>query len=88
MKQYASLGTAAVLDADLLRPGMHTEINGEILVVEKIVDGVNVYFRPLTKWEKVQYRWSNFSTTKKTFVSLLVLMAVGLLYYWLNGVLK
>lgn len=91
MKQYQSLGTAAVLDADLLRPGVHIEIDGRIFVVEKIVDGVNVYFRPLTRWETIQYRWNNFNTVKKIFTFLLVLISVGLLYYVIEnwkGIIK
>jgi hypothetical protein len=75
---YANLGTAAVLDPSQLRVGQYTEIDGQVLVVDKIVDDLHVYFRPVKGRELWLYRWRNLSTA-----GIIVLCTVGVAVVWL-----
>ena len=79
-KHFANLGTAAVMDADCLTVGQYTEIDGQVLVLEKI-DGIKVYWRPVTGKEMWLYRWDQISTGTKQVAAVLVAVAVAL--WWI-----
>ena len=79
MEQFANLGNVAVMDADNLVVGSYVEMDGQVLVVDRIV-GIHVYFRPVTRWELVRYR----CTTKVVVVTLCAIILVGGLFYWLG----
>jgi hypothetical protein len=74
MAQFANLGTAAVLDPDCLTVGQHTEIDGQLLVVEKI-EGINVFFRPVTGWELWKHRLNQIQWTWYTIGFVVVVLA-------------
>ena len=79
-EQFANLGTVAVLDANNLTVGCCVEIGSEVLMVDKII-GINVYFRPLTKWERIRYMWSQFSWIGKCLIcGILLSMGATLIY--------
>ena len=80
MEQFANLGTAAVLDADQLSVGQYTEIDGQVLVVTKI-EGINVYFRPVTNRELWRYRWDSLNTIGKVLFGTLVFIVVFVLVW-------
>jgi hypothetical protein len=81
-EQFANLGTAAVLDAKNLVVGSHVKMGNEVFVVSRIVDDLHVYFRPLTKLERVQYFWSHLSPVGKCLICGMVLsMGIVLLKF-------
>jgi hypothetical protein len=81
MEQFANLGTAAVLDADKLAVGSHVKIDGQLFIVEKIIDDLHVYFRPVIGWELWQHRWNKLNLLGKilftsAFTILCIVVAV------------
>jgi len=84
-EQFATLGTAAVLDAEKLIVGSTVEIDGEILVVTNIVDGIHVYFRPLTPKEKFRYRLHQLSTVRKLIIFFGGILIVSVLLWVIKG---
>ena len=86
MEQFANLGTAAVLDADQLSIGQFTEIDGRILVVEKI-EGINVYFRPVTGWKSWKYRWAKAPLIVKLAIFTVVVVIGALLFLGIMALL-
>ena len=83
MEHFASLGTAAVLDADQLSIGQYTEIDGQVFAVTKI-EGINVYFRPVTKRELWKYRWNHAAPIEKIVVGAVVLFVCCVLWWILR----
>jgi hypothetical protein len=72
MEQFADLGSVAVMDAERLVVGSYVDIDGQVLVVDRIVGGIHVYFRPLTRWELVRYR----CTMKVIVIALSVIILI------------
>jgi hypothetical protein len=79
MEQLVNLGSTAVLDADQISIGQFTEIDGQLLVVEKI-EGINVYFRPVTGWKSWKYRWEKASLIVKLTIFSAVIVVGALLF--------
>ena len=79
MEQFADLGSVAVMDAERLVVGSYVEMDGQVLVVDRIV-GIRVYFRPVTRWELIRYR----CTTKVIVVTFSAIIFVVGLFYWLG----
>ena len=79
-EKFANLGSVAVLDANNLVVGCCVDIGGEVLMVDKII-GINVYFRPLTKWERIRYTWSQFSLMGKCLICVILLSVGAILIY-------
>lgn len=82
--QFLNLGTAAVLDAANLHVGSYTEIDGQVLVVENIVDDLHVYFRPVTGLELWRYRWSQLSMIGQTLAGTLAVLIIVMLFWLLK----
>jgi hypothetical protein len=53
--QFVSLGVSVVLDAENLVEGTYINIDGKLLVVQRIVDTQNVYVRPVVGLEYWRY---------------------------------
>ena len=60
MSNLVDLGTSVVLDAHNMIEGMHVEMEGQVLVISKIVNKSQVILRPLTTSELIEYRLVNF----------------------------
>ena len=78
MEPIANLGTVAVLDADNLLVGHYMEIEKQLFIVTKI-DGINVFFRPLTRWEMWKYRWGKARLIVKLAIFVAVVIVGALL---------
>lgn len=87
MEHFTSLGTTAVLDPENLSVGSHIEIDGQVLVVDRIVNDLHVYFRPVSGWSLLKFRWSQFSPTKKGIAMALVLSITVVLLWGLYSLL-
>ena len=72
MEQFANLGTTAVMDADKLAVGSYIKMDGQLFVVEKIVNDLHVYFSPVTGWKLWMHRWNELRVWVKILVSLLL----------------
>jgi hypothetical protein len=79
---FVTLGSVAVLDPDNLIEGQVIEIDGQILLVKRII-GENVYLSPVTGRKLYAYHWSSLNWIGKLLAIAVPVGAIALALHFI-----